>query len=96
MKPTKKETVIYDLDLTEEDIAAIRRSEEEFKRGECYDMEEVFEKLRNKYPNSENLTTEDIEAIKRSHEEIERGECYDIEEVFEELRNLYPNSQVYN
>lgn len=45
----KNNTIPYDTNLTADDIDAIRRSEKEFERGECYDFDEVYNELRNKH-----------------------------------------------
>ena len=49
----KKDLLIsYDSELTEKDIAAIKLSEQQFERGECIELDEAFEKLRDRYPES--------------------------------------------
>ena len=52
MKPEKK-LPLYGPELSAEDYEAIKISEAQIERGEVVDIEEVFEELRNLYPNSQ-------------------------------------------
>ena len=47
-----KLTQLKNPELSEKDIKAIKMAEEQIKRGEYIPFEEVFQKIRNLYPET--------------------------------------------
>lgn len=45
-----EKSIDFEPELTAEDLAAITLAEKQIERGEVIDFEEVFTKIRNKYP----------------------------------------------
>lgn len=50
MKPENKFNYDSEPELTEEDLAAIKRSEEEFERGDYLELDDAIELFKKKYP----------------------------------------------